>query len=161
VWKPQTILGELQNRKPEIHAVITDIVKAWGTPEWADVFRSNYKRAEKKSIDFAVMQDAAKEGKVLVLNAPYNWDDVGSWLALERGNPQDADGNTVQANHCGIGTKNCVIVGDANRVIGTCGVSDLLIVQDGNAILVADRKFEDKVKEIVDKLKATGRGEYT
>jgi mannose-1-phosphate guanylyltransferase len=40
-------------------------------------------------------------------------------------------------------------------------VSDLLIIQDGNAILVADRKFEDKVKEIVDKLKNTGRGEYT
>lgn len=161
VWKPQTILGELKARKPEIHSVVTAIAEAWGKPQWADVFRDGYKRATKVSIDFAVMQDAAKEGKVLVLNAPYNWDDVGSWLALERGNPQDADGNTVQANHCGIQTTKCVIVGDADRVIGTYGVSELLIVQDGNAILVADRKFEDKVKEIVDKLKATSRGEYT
>jgi mannose-1-phosphate guanylyltransferase len=161
VWKPRTILGELHARKPDIHAVVCKIANAWGTPAWADVFRENYKTAEKKSIDFAVMQDAAKEGKVLVLNAPYTWDDVGSWLALERGNPQDTDGNTVQANYCGIQTKNCVIVGDPNRVIGTYGVSNLLIIQDGNAILVADRKFEDKVKEIVDKLKNTGRGEYT
>ncbi len=161
VWRPRTILGELHARKPDIHAVVCQIANAWGSSGWGEVFRANYKRAEKKSIDFAVMQDAAKEGKVLVLNAPYTWDDVGSWLALERGNPQDADGNTVQANHCGIDTKNCVIVGAADRVIGTYGVSNLLIVQDGNAILVADRKFEDKVKEIVDKLKATGRGEYT
>jgi mannose-1-phosphate guanylyltransferase len=161
VWKPRTILGELHARKPEIHAVVVRIATAWGTPEWQDVFRNLYKTAEKKSIDFAVMQDAGKAGKVLVLNAPYSWDDVGSWLALERGNPQDADGNTVQALHCGIQTTNCVIVGDPNHLIGTYGVSNLLIVQDGNAILVTSREHENKVKELVDKLKNTGRGEYT
>jgi mannose-1-phosphate guanylyltransferase len=161
VWKPRTILSELHARKPDIHNTVLHIASAWGTPKWAEVFRSSYKSAEKISIDFAVMQEAAKAGKVLVLNAPYSWDDVGSWLALERGNPQDADGNTVQALHCGLKTTNCVIVGDPDRMIGTYGVSNLLIVQDGNAILVADRKFEDKVKEIVDKLKSTGRGEYT
>jgi mannose-1-phosphate guanylyltransferase len=161
VWKPRTILSELHARKPEIHNTILHIASAWGTPKWAEVFRASYKSAEKISIDFAVMQEAAKVGKVLVLNAPYSWDDVGSWLALERGNPQDADGNTVQALHCGLKTTGCVIVGDPDRMIGTYGVSNLLIVQDGNAILVADRKFEDKVKEIVDKLKSTGRGEYT
>jgi mannose-1-phosphate guanylyltransferase len=161
VWKPRTILNELHARKPEIHAVVLRIAAAWGTPAWESTFRTLYKTAEKKSIDFAVMQDAGKEGKVLVLNAPYSWDDVGSWLALERRNPQDADHNTVQANHCGIQTDHCVIVGDPNRVIATYGVSNLLIIQDGNAVLVADRKYEDKVKEIVDRLKNTGRGEYT
>jgi mannose-1-phosphate guanylyltransferase len=161
VWKPATILGELKARKPEIHAVVTRIAAAWGTPAWQDVFRASYPAAEKKSIDFAVMQDAAKDGKVLVLTAPYTWDDVGSWLALERRNPQDAEGNTVQALHCGINTTNCVIVGDPGHLIATYGVSDLLIIQDGNATLVADRRHEDKVKDIVEKLKATGRGEYT
>ncbi len=161
VWKPRTILGELHTRKPDIHATVLRIAAAWGTAAWNDTFRTYYPTAEKISIDFAVMQKAAEAGNVLVLTAPYTWDDVGSWLALERGNPQDADNNTIQAFHCGIETKNCVIVGDPDRMIGTYGVSNLLIVQDGNAILVADRKFEDKVKEIVDKLKATGRGEYT
>ena len=161
VWKPRTILAELHARKPDIHAVVCKIANAWGAADWNDVFRTHYKTAEKKSIDKAVMEDAGKAGRVLVLNAPYSWDDVGSWLALERGNPQDADGNTVQALHCGINTTNCVIVGDANRVIATYGVGNLLIIQDGNAILVADRKFEGNVKEIVDKLKNTGRGEYT
>jgi mannose-1-phosphate guanylyltransferase len=137
------------------------IATAWGTPAWLDVFRASYPTAEKISIDFAVMQDAARDGKVIVLNAPYTWDDVGSWLALERRNPQDADRNTVQALHTGIKTTNCVIVGDPGHLIATYGVSDLLIIQDGNATLVADRKFEDKVKEIVEKLKTTGRGEYT
>lgn len=161
VWKPQTILGELKARKPETHAVVTEIAGAWGTPRFDEVFRASYSRAEKKSIDYAVMQGAAADGNVLVLAAPYTWDDVGSWLALERRNPQDANHNTVQANHCGIDTSRCVIVGDANMVIATHGVSNLVIIQDGNAILVADRKNEDKVKEIVDALKKSNRGEYT
>ncbi len=161
VWKPHAILNELRIRKPELHATVLRIAETWGTPAWASVFRTHYKSAEKISIDKAVMELAGKEGKVLVLAAPYTWDDVGSWLALERRNPQDADHNTVQANHCGIETQRCVIVGDADRLIATYGVRDLLIVQDGNAVLVADRRFEDKVKEIVNKLKETGREEYT
>ncbi len=161
VWKPLTILNELKTRKPEIHSVVTRIAAAWGTAVWQDVLRASYHQAEKKSIDKAIMQDAAADGNVLVLNAPYTWDDVGSWLALERRNPQDANHNTVQANHCGIDTSKCVIVGDPKMLIATHGVNNLVIIQDGNAILVADRKHEDRVKEIVDALKKSGRGEYT
>lgn len=161
VWKPRTILAELHARKPAIHELVIRIAEAWDSPNFERVFRTHYPTAEKISIDFAVMQDAAREGKVLVLTAPFTWDDVGSWLALERRNPQDADHNTILANHCGLQTQRCVIVGDPDRLIATYGVSDLLIIQDGNAVLVAARQYEDKVKEIVEKLKSTGRGEYT
>src|SRR5262249_50310644 len=119
----------------------------------ADVFRGEYEKAEKISIDFAVMQGAPE---VLVIHAPYKWDDVGNWLALERHNPQDSDSNTIQALHTGIGTKNCVIVSDANHLIATLGVKDLIIVQDGDATLIAERSHEAAVKQIVDQLKAKG-----
>jgi mannose-1-phosphate guanylyltransferase len=100
----------------------------------------------------------AKE--VLVVQAPFRWDDVGSWLALERMHPQDADGNTVLANHCGLHTKDCVIVGDPDRLITTVGVDNLLIVQDGDATLVADRREEGTVKQLVDLLKKKGLEKY-
>jgi mannose-1-phosphate guanylyltransferase len=104
---------------------------------------------EKVSIDFAVMEHAPE---VLVAQAPYRWDDVGSWLALERMNPQDADGNTVLGEFCGVNTKGCVIVGDAGRMIGAIGVENLLIIQDGDAPLVADRREESAVKKLVELL---------
>ncbi len=160
VWKPATILGELKRNKPNIHAAVERIAAAWGTPEGPAVFRAEYETIEKVSIDFAVMQDAGKAGKVLVVHAPFGWDDVGSWLALERRNPQDAAGNTVQALHCGIDTTGCVVVSDPDHLVTTIGVSDLLIVQDGNATLVADRKNEEAVKQLVDKLKASGLGRF-
>ena len=122
--------------------------------------RAVFPTLEKISIDYAVMQDAAKEGKVLVMHAPYKWDDVGSWLALERRNPQDADGNTVQALHCGVRTKNCVVVSDGDHLVGTLGVEDLVIVQNGNATLVTTRKGEADVKELIEKIKAAGLGRF-
>ena len=160
VWKPAAVLGELAARKPALHAAIQRIAAAWGTPRQGEVFTSEYQTAEKISIDFAVMQDAAKAGKVLVIHAPYQWDDVGSWLALERRNPQDADGNTVQGLHCGVDTKGCVIASDPHHLIGTIGVTDLIVVQAGDATLVAHRDAEGDVKKLIDALKARGLGQY-
>ncbi len=104
VWKPAAILGELKARRPDLHALAERIAAAWGTPAWNDVLRTEYPKAKGTSIDYAVMQDAAAAGKVLVMRAPYTWDDVGSWLALERRNPQDAHRNTVEGLHCGVET---------------------------------------------------------
>jgi mannose-1-phosphate guanylyltransferase len=150
VWKAAASLNELKTHKPKLMESIRRIADAWGSPEQDDVFHREYEKAEKISIDFAVMEHARE---VLVVHAPYQWDDVGSWLALERRNAQDADGNTVQALHLGIKTSKCVIVSDPEHLIATIGVSDLLIVQDGNATLIANRSEEGNVKEIVEALK--------
>ena len=157
VWKAATILRELKHKCPGIFAAVERIAEAWGTPRQDDVFHAEYEGLQKVSIDFAVMEKAKE---VMVIAAPFQWDDVGSWLALERRNPQDARGNTVQATHSGINTSNCVIVGDPGKLITTINVSNLLIVQDGDAVLVADRADEATVKQLVDQLKAGGLGRF-
>jgi mannose-1-phosphate guanylyltransferase len=157
VWKAAAVLAELRAQRPGLHDSVRRIAEARGTPRWDDVLRGEYAKVEKVSIDYAVMEHARE---VLAVQAPYQWDDVGSWLALERMNPQDADGNTVLATHCGIGTKNCVIVGDVGRLLATIGVHDLLIVQDGDATLIADRRDEGTVKQLVDLLKKKGLEKY-
>ena len=157
VWKAATILNELRKNRPTLSAAIDRIAAAWPTPKRDEVFRHEYETLEKISIDFAVLERAPE---VIVMRAPYRWDDVGSWLALERRNPQDADGNTILATHCGINTTHSVIVGDAGKLITTIGVSNLLIIQDGDAILVADRREEATVKDIVAKLKKGGLERY-
>ena len=64
------------------------------------------------------------------------------------------------AAHAGIDTKNCVIVAEPGKLISTIGVSDLLIVQDGDAILIAHRKDEGTVRKMVDLLKARRLEKY-
>lgn len=157
VWRVQTILKALAEQQPQMHAAAQRIAAAWGTPRQDEVLRDEYARMTKISIDFAVMEHAKE---VLVVQAPYTWDDVGSWLALERMHPQDAEGNTVLATHAGIKTHGCVIVGEPGRLIATIGVGNLLIIQDGDATLVADRREEGTVKQLVELLEKKGLKEY-
>jgi mannose-1-phosphate guanylyltransferase len=158
VWKAAAILDQVRARKPELAAAVGRVADAWDTPRRDAVLRAEYPKMEKVSIDYAVMEHAPE---VLVLQAPYEWDDVGSWLALERMHPQDADGNTVLATHASLNTTHCVIVGDdPKRLITTIGVSNLLIIQDGDATLVADRREEGTVKQLVERLKQQGLDRY-
>jgi mannose-1-phosphate guanylyltransferase len=157
VWKAATILQELNERRPPLHAAVLRIAAAWDTTQREAVLREEYEKLERISIDFAVLEHAKER---LVVQAPYRWDDVGSWLALERMHPQDADNNTVLATHCGLQTKGCVIVADEGHLIGTVGVNNLLIVQDGDATLVADRREEGTIKQLVELLKKKGLEKY-
>ncbi len=157
VWKVQTILEQLRQQRPSLAGAMQRVADAWTTPGAQEIFRQEYEHVEKISIDYAVMEDASD---VLVIEAPYQWDDVGSWLALERRKPQDAHGNTIQGRHCGLHTHDCVIVSDNHHLIATIGVSNLLIVQDGNATLIADRRDEAAVKQLVERLRQAGLEEY-
>jgi mannose-1-phosphate guanylyltransferase len=157
VWKSATILAQLHQRQPRLHDAVQRIAAAWDSGQRAEVLRREYEALERLSIDYAVMEHAPE---VLVVQAPFRWDDVGSWLALERMHPQDADGNTVLAQHAGLKTRDCVIVGDHGHLIATVGVDNLLIVQDGDVTLVADRRDEGTVKQLVELLKKQGLEKY-
>jgi mannose-1-phosphate guanylyltransferase len=157
VWKAQAILDNLETNQLETRRACERIAAAWERPEREAIFRREYEPLQKISIDFAVMEKARE---VLVVAAPYRWDDVGSWLALERTHRRDTDSNTVLASHCGLETKNCIIASDPGHLIATIGVRDLLIVQDGNATLVAARHEEAAVKQLVELMKQKGLEAY-
>jgi mannose-1-phosphate guanylyltransferase len=157
IWKAATILRALEQQRPQLHTAIQRITVAWDRPERDRVIEAEYPALERISIDYAVMQEAKE---VLVVEAPFRWDDVGSWLALERMHPQDAAGNTVLGLYCGERTTSCIIAGERGHLIATVGVDNLLIVQDGNVTLVADRRDEAAVKQLVELLKKKGLEEY-
>lgn len=157
LWRAETILDALKANCPPLHAAAQRMAQAFGTPSWPEVLTREYQALERISIDYAVMEKATD---VLIVEAPFAWDDIGSWLALERLYPQDADGNTVMARHCGLATKNCLVVGDDDKLIATIGVDNLLIVQDGDAILVADRRDEGAVKQLVELMRKQALEKY-
>lgn len=157
IWRAATVLDELRRQQPKLHDGVRRIADAWDTPRRDAVLCQEYEAIPKLSIDYAVMERARE---VLVAQAPFRWDDVGSWLALERMHPQDADHNTILADHCGLKTNHCIIVGGPGRIITTIGVQNLVIVQDGDATLIADRRDEGTVKQLVELLKKKGLEKY-
>ena len=157
MWKAATILEELAAREPAMHGHLATIAKSFGTDAYEEVLASEFAAIKGKSIDYAVMEHA---DEVLVIEAPFEWDDVGSWQSLARLRGEDAEGNTIVARHVGIDTKDCIIRGDDEHLITTFGTRDLLIVQTPDATLVADRNREESIRELVKELEDRGLSEF-
>ena len=91
---------------------------------------------------------------VVVIEAPFAWDDVGSWQALARSVRTDEAGNTVLGKHLGIRTTGTIVRGTPDHLIVTLGLKDTIVVHTPDATLVADKHQEEAIREVV---KAPGR----
>ncbi len=104
------------------------------------------------SIDYAIMERAAR---VAVVPATFDWSDIGSWKAISDIDAEsDEAGNRVRGQAVIVESENCYIQSDA-RMVAAVGVKDLVIVDTGDAVLVAARDRAQQVKLVVDRLRAS------
>jgi mannose-1-phosphate guanylyltransferase len=111
------------------------------------------------SIDYAVMEKAAADGGVAVVRGEFDWSDVGSWQAVSQLSEADADGNRGRGERVAIDTRE-TFIHSQDRIVATIGVSNLVIVDTPDAVLVAHRDQLQRVKEVVVELKARGNEAY-
>ncbi len=107
------------------------------------------------SIDYAVMEKATQ---VTVVPARFGWSDVGSWPAVSQAHTPDASGNTFVADVVAADTTGTHVQVESHgpKVVATVGVKDLVIVDTPDALLVAHKSSAQKIKSVVDALKARG-----
>jgi mannose-1-phosphate guanylyltransferase/mannose-6-phosphate isomerase len=108
------------------------------------------------SVDYAVME---KHPDVMVVRAAFDWNDIGSWNALGTLTEADADGNRTQGETVLMDARNCYIQTDS-RVVAAIGVEDLVIVDTPDALLVADKRRVQDVKQVVQRLKLTNHAAH-
>lgn len=159
IWKAQTILDQLQQHEPAMYAHLDRIAQAADDPRFDQVLREEFSAIQGRSIDYAVMEKAQN---VLVIEAPFGWDDVGSWRALERWIPADPEGNVLAAERCLLqDTTGCIIrCTDPKHLVAVVGVENLLIVVTPDATLVADKRREESLRKITQWLAERGWTEY-
>ena len=117
------------------------------------------------SIDYAVMEKAAGAHGATVSGVDYvvvplqaEWSDVGAWSSLWEEHEQDLHGNVIQGDVYAHSTENALLIAQ-HRLLATVGVEDMVVVETGDAVLVARKDRVQEVKEIVSRLKADGRSE--
>ena len=111
-----------------------------------------FETAPANSIDYAVMEHA---DRVAVVPVSMGWSDIGSWDALHTVN-RNAAGDSHVGDILAIDTANCLFHSDGIR-IAAIGVSDLVVVASGDSVLIVPRGQSQKVKQVVEALKDTGR----
>lgn len=149
IWTGASILAEFEHHAPDILGPLRD---AYRRPA---VLRRVFGTIPDRPIDVAIME---KSDRSAVVSASFQWDDVGSWLALERiyANRADDQGNIVIGE--GIptvteGASGNIIVPGSKRLIALLGVKDMVCVETDNVLLIASKSGLDGIKRLMGQIK--------
>lgn len=155
VWRAATVLQQLADFLPATRDSLGKIADAWGTPQQEQVLAEQYGGLKKISVDYAVMEPAAKAGRVAVVEMPVQWLDVGSWPQLSETLELDDASNAVDATQAVLLDSNDNIV--VNKVDGhlitLIGVSDMVVVHTPDATMICPKSEAQRVKDLVGKVK--------
>jgi mannose-1-phosphate guanylyltransferase len=157
VWRAETIVTALRQHQPEMLHHLQAIVAAWDTKEHENVFAREFAAIEPISIDYAVMEHAID---VAVIEAPFQWDDLGGWQALARLVGTDESGNTIIGKHLGLATEGTIVHTDGQHLVVTLGLKDTIVVHTANATLVANKHNEEQIRQVVKRLEELSWSEY-
>lgn len=149
IWKAKTILAALKQFEPEMYDHIEKIAASIGTPQFNTTLQEEFSSIKGTSIDYAVME---RYENVMVVEAPYEWDDLGNWTAVPRLSGVDEFGNAVDGKHIAIKTNNTIVRSQSDHLIVTVGMDDCIVVHTENATLVASKRDEASIREIVKEL---------
>jgi mannose-1-phosphate guanylyltransferase len=157
-WRASTFLDNLKRFLPATHAALQELSESIGTPRYASALRRIYPQLQNISVDYAVMEPATRAGgkpSVFVIPAKVGWSDIGSWaavhelLAAELGAnvstgdsfTHDADGNYFWS---------------PKKFVAAIGVSNVVLVETEDALLLCARDRSQDVGKIVKWLEEKG-----
>jgi mannose-1-phosphate guanylyltransferase len=159
VWSVKSILNAIEEHLPDLFKETRALRKAARSHNLAAGLRRFYERASSISIDYGVLEKASN---CLVIEAGYDWDDVGSWLSWQRlfSSELDDQGNLVRGDAIAVDTSGCSLVSEEG-LIATLGVENVVVVRVSDATLVVSKEKVQHVRKLVEELKKDERlGKY-
>lgn len=155
-FKAGVFLRELEKFNPKMLDVCRQAFDAAQRDfDFVRVSAEIFKTCPSDSIDYAVME---KTDKAMVIPLDAGWNDVGSWSALWEVTEKDENGNAIRGDVLTLDTRNSFIHAES-KLVTTIGVSDLVIVETADAVMIAPKDRVQDVKAVVDRLKQQQRPE--
>ena len=144
-----TFLESLKVNAPDVYAAAVRVWEATNTSQSPVEFPAElFSQCPSISIDYAVMERA---DNTAVVASDFGWSDIGSWKAISELYESDESGNSIKGKAIMVGSTDCFVQSE-DRVVAAVGVKGLVIVDTGDAVLVADRNQAQDVKEVVAQL---------
>ncbi|EHI56480.1 hypothetical protein HMPREF9333_00342 [Johnsonella ignava ATCC 51276] len=155
-WKVSSILKSIKEFMPDTYERLKTIQASMDNVDSEKVIEKEYSLIEAKSIDYGIME---KANNIYVVPGSFGWDDVGSWLALERLQKSNEFGNVVTGDVISVNTENCIIQGE-DKLIATVGLRDAIVVDTKDAILICNKDNAGDIKKVIENLKICNRNEF-
>ena len=155
IWTAKAILDTLAECQCGMREQLERYADKIGTPGEIDARRELYESADGISIDYAVLEKAKN---VLVLKADIVWDDVGSWLALQRYREKDTENNVAIGETMLMETYETTVFNGSSGIVVCLGCSDMVVVRADDVTFVAHKA---KLSEIKKLLQVIGKDDKT
>jgi len=155
IWKTSSILREFASLLPEWFASFSDVSTVIGKPEESESVSMVYSKIKSGSIDKLILE---RSDKTLVIPVEFPWSDVGSWKALYEYLSEGSNQNLTRGKTVSINSSSCLVMGEG-RTVALVGVSDLVVVDTEDALLVLNKESSQDVKKIVEELGKLGKSD--
>ena len=146
VWSVPTVLREFNRHAPQLADFISQL-RAPGNFE--TTLNERFTKLPRISFDYAIME---KADRVLVVEAGFDWDDIGSWRAVASYFEKDKRGNAANRAITAIDSSNNIVFEEDGTTIALLGVHDLIVVRTRDALLVCHRHEAERIKDLIGKL---------
>ncbi|MFH1088229.1 MAG: sugar phosphate nucleotidyltransferase [Patescibacteria group bacterium] len=157
IWRNSTILSYFEMYQPFIYARLQKIAGSIGTSRYPSTLKREYSALPKMSIEEAVARFIPRMG---VAAGRLGWTDTGKWYLIHDLLPHDAQKNVTKGKTLMHHTKRTLVFASKDRLISTLGLRDMVVVDTGDAILIAHQSYSSEVKEIVEMLKKKKMNRY-
>jgi mannose-1-phosphate guanylyltransferase len=156
LWSARTLANALREHVPKTASLLEEIAGAFGTRRFAATFRKLYPRCENISVDYAVLERRSAKGEeagnIFCIPADFGWNDLGSWTALHEhhtAKSSPAEGNLITGTGVFVLNARGNYVHAPGKFVAAVGVSDLVVVETPDALLITTRQQAQDVGKVV------------
>jgi mannose-1-phosphate guanylyltransferase len=146
VWSVPTVLSEFNRHAPQLADFISQLRSQ---KKFEAALQASFSKLPRVSFDYAIME---KADRVLVVEASFDWDDVGSWSAVAKYFPADEHANAASGAVTAVDSTNNIVFDQTGTTIALLGVHNLIVVRTGDALLVCHRHQAERIKDLIGKL---------
>lgn len=156
IFKISVFLDAVRKFAPELYAALRDIQAEIGTPSFGKKLDEIYPLIQSISVDYGIMEHA---DNIYLVEGNFNWNDLGSWESVYLFSEKDENGNVGSAETIFQDTENSYVYSDEGTV-AIIGMKDVIVVREGNSLLVCSRDSAEDVKKVVEQLKGNNKNQY-
>ncbi len=155
IWSVSSVEQGMRQHRPKLADMMNRLSSQVGGTGFLEAVRHEYEQLDKISIDYALME---KADNIVMAKGIFDWDDVGSWPALENHFKADQAGNVVIGESEGLDA-GANIVYSKNRLTALLGVDNLVVVQAEGVTLICAKDRAQDIKKLVEQVRKVGRYE--
>jgi len=150
-WSLPTIMDSFSKNLPDVNNLFSEGIGKYNTPEERSFIDEAYPNCKSISLDYGIME---KADNVYVICADFGWSDLGTWGSLYEHSEKDNKGNAVRGeNVFSYDLNDCIVKMPDDKLAVIQGLSNYIVVESNNTLLICRKEDEQKIKQFVNDVK--------